>query len=195
MCVPADPAQSARKPRTDAVRNRERILAAAKEAFTRDGAEASLDNIARQAQVGSGTLYRHFPTRDSLIEGVYRVEAEKLAARADQLAGELPPLDALRTWMLLFVDYIAAKKIIAPALNSVTGGSDRLYMQSSGLILGAIAKLVNRAVVSGDLRPDADPWGLLMPLIGVSLVPLSPGWSENARKLVDVLLRGSMPSQ
>src|SRR6516225_8818678 len=107
----------ARKPRTDAKRNRERILEVAKEAFTRSGANASLDDIAKKAGVGPGTLYRHFPTRDELIEAVYRTEVEKLAAAEQTFAQTMPPLEALRAWMLLFVDYIAAKKIIGPVLN------------------------------------------------------------------------------
>ena len=106
----------------DAQRNRERILEVAKKAFTRYGADASLDDIARQAGVGAGTLYRHFPTRDALIEAVYRSEVEKLAAAARTFAEKMPPIEALRAWMLLFVDHIAAKQIIAPALNSVVGG-------------------------------------------------------------------------
>src|SRR5262249_52822636 len=104
-----------RKPRTDAQRNRERILEAAKEAFTRSGANGSLDDIAKDAGVGAGTLYRHFPTRDDLLEAVYRTEVEKLAAAERKFAEALPPVEALRAWMLLFVDYIAAKQIIAPA--------------------------------------------------------------------------------
>src|SRR5580693_3029640 len=105
----SQPAQ--RKPRKDALRNRERILEVAKGAFTRHGAAASLDDIAKQADVGAGTLYRHFPTRDALIEAVYRSEVEKMAAAGRRFAAAMPPLEALRTWMLLFVDYIAAKHI------------------------------------------------------------------------------------
>ena len=128
----------------------------AKEAFTRFGADASLDEIAKQAGVGAGTLYRHFPTRDALIEAVYRSEVEKLAAAARKFAETLPPIDALRAWMLLFVDHIAAKQIIAPALNSVVGGPSRLYEGSRGLIHGAMDALVKRAIKSGDIRKDVD---------------------------------------
>ena len=110
----------------------------AKQAFTRFGADASLDDIARQAGVGPGTLYRHFPIRDALIEAVYRSEVEKMAAAARKLADELPALDALRAWMLLFVDHIAAKQIIAPALNSSVGGASKLYDGSRGLTQEAI---------------------------------------------------------
>ena len=107
-----------RKPRADAQLNRERLLEVAKEAFTRSGANASLDDIAREAGVGAGTLYRHFPTRDALIEAVYRTEVEKLATAERRFAAALSPIEALRAWMLLFVDYIGTKQIIAPALNA-----------------------------------------------------------------------------
>ena len=122
-----------RKPRTDALRNRERILEVAKDAFTRSGATASLDDIAKKSGVGPGTLYRHFPTRDTLIEAVYRSEVEKLAAAERKFSETMPPLDALRAWMLLVVDFIAAKRIIAPALNSVAGGPTKLFEGSRGL--------------------------------------------------------------
>jgi len=182
-----------RKPRTDALRNRERILEVAKEAFTRFGADASLDEIARQASVGAGTLYRHFPTRDALIEAVYRSEVEKLAATAQRYADEMPPVNALRAWMLLFVDHIAAKQIIAPALNSLVGGPTRLYEGSHGLIRGAIDLLVKRAIKSGDIRRDLDPFDLLRALIGVSHVGTGPDWQRSAKRLVDILITGSRP--
>jgi AcrR family transcriptional regulator len=182
-----------RKTRTDAQRNRERILEVAKQAFTRFGADASLDDIAKQAGVGPGTLYRHFPTRDALIEGVYRSEVEKLAAAARRFADTMPPIDALRAWMLLFVDHIAAKQIIAPALNSVVGGPSKLYEGSRGLIQRAIDGLVKRAIKSGEIRRDLDPFDLLRALIGVSHIASGPGWQQSARRLVDILITGSRP--
>jgi AcrR family transcriptional regulator len=180
-----------RKSRTDAQRNRERILEVAKQAFTRFGASASLDDIARQAGVGAGTLYRHFPTRDALIEAVYRSEVEKLAAAQRKFADTLPPLAALRSWMLLFVDHIAAKQIIAPALNSVVGGPTKLYEGSRSLIQGAIDALVKRAIKSGDIRKDIDSLDLLRALIGVFYVEVGPAWQPSARRLVDILIAGS----
>ena len=182
-----------RKPRTDALRNRERILEVAKKAFTRFGAEASLDDIARQADVGAGTLYRHFPTRDALIEAVYRSEVEKMAAAGRKFAETMTPVEALRAWMLLFVDHIAAKQIIAPALNSVVGGATKLYEGSHGLIHGAIDALVKRAIKSGDIRKDLDPFDLLRALIGVSHIASGTGWQQSARRLVDILIKGSRP--
>src|SRR6516225_1473386 len=115
------PPSAQRKPRTDAQRNRERILQVAKKAFTRSGANVSLDEVARHAGVGAGTLYRHFPTREALLEAVYRSEVEKLAAAEREFSAKLSPVEALRAWMLLFVDYIATKQIIAAALNALLG--------------------------------------------------------------------------
>jgi AcrR family transcriptional regulator len=182
-----------RKQRRDAQRNRERILEVAKEAFTRFGADASLDDIAKQAAVGAGTLYRHFPTRDALIEAVYRSEVEKLASSARKFAETMPPIDALRAWMLLLVDYIAAKHIIAPALNSVVGGPSRLYEGSRSLIQGAIDELVRRAKKNGDLRKDLDASDLLRALIGASHMGPGPDWQPSARRLVEILIAGSRP--
>jgi AcrR family transcriptional regulator len=183
-----------RKPRTDAQRNRERILEVAKEAFTRSGANASLDDIAKDAGVGAGTLYRHFPTRDALIEAVYRTEVEKLAAAERKFAEAMPPIEALRAWMLLFVDYIAAKHIIAPALNTFVGGPSKLYEGSRPLIQAAIDALVQRAIRSGDIRSDLDPFDLLRALIGVSHVASGPDWQQSAKRLVDILITGSRQS-
>jgi AcrR family transcriptional regulator len=181
----------ARKPRADAERNRERILEVAKEAFTRFGANASLDDIATQAEVGPGTLYRHFPTRDALIEAVYRTEVEKLAAAARNFPEAMPPLEALRAWMLMFVDHIAAKQIIAPALNTLVGGPAKLYEGSRGQIQGAIDTLVKRAIKSGDIRRDLEPFDLLRALIGVAHVASGPEWQQSAKRLVDILIAGS----
>ena len=182
-----------RKPRTDAQRNRERILEVAKEAFTRSGANASLDDIAKEAGVGAGTLYRHFPTRDALIEAVYRTEVEKLAAAERKFSDAMPPVEALRAWMLLFVDYIATKQIIAPALNTLVGGPSKLYEGSRSQIQGAIDSLVKRAIKSGDIRRDLEPFDLLRALIGVSHVASGPEWQQSARRLVDILITGSRP--
>ncbi len=182
-----------RKPRTDALRNRERILEVAKEAFTRFGADASLDDIAKQAGVGAGTLYRHFPTRDVLIEAVYRSEVEKLAAAESKFTETMLPTEALRAWMLLFIDHIAAKQIIAPALHSMVGDRSKLFESSRTLIQGAIDGLVKRAIKSGDIRRDLEPFDLLRALIGVSHVASGPDWQQSARRLVDILITGSRP--
>jgi AcrR family transcriptional regulator len=191
--MPAKAAKPARKPRTDALQNRERILEVAKQAFTRSGANTSLDDIAKQAGVGPGTLYRHFPTREALLEAVYHTEVGKLAAAERELSAKLPPVEALRSWMLLFVDYIAAKHLIAPALNTIVGGPSKVYEASRAQISGAIEALVKRAVKSGDIRKDLDPFDLLRALIGVSNVASTPDWQQSARRLVDILITGSRP--
>lgn len=188
-----EPTQKERKPRADALRNRERILEEAKRAFTRDGGDISLEDVARQAGVGTGTLYRHFATREVLLESVYRAEVARLAQEQRNLSDSLPPLDALRAWMVLFIDYIATKKIIAPALNSIVGGTTLLFESSGVQIKDAIQSLVARAVESGDIRADLDPLDLLRALVGVSNVASAPEWQESAKRLVGILLLGSRP--
>ena len=186
---------SVRKPRSDAQRNRERILEAAKEAFTRAGVDASLDEIAKEAGVGPGTLYRHFPTRETLLGAVYRTEMEKLASAERKFAEELPPVEALRAWLLLFVDYIAAKQLIGPALTALLGDPKKVFEDSHARVWEAIRALVKRAIKSGDMRKDLDPIDLLRALIGVANVATSPDWQQSARRLVDILIAGSRPNK
>src|SRR5450755_517944 len=193
--MPKKRPQPHRKPRADAERNRERILEVAKEAFARHGANASLDDIAKEAGVGPGTLYRHFPTRGELLEAVYRTEMEKLAAAEQKFAEELPPVEALRAWLLLFVDYIAAKQLIAPALNALAGDPKNVFEASYARIWEAIRVLVKRAIKSGDIRKDLDPIDLLRALIGVANVATSPDWQQSAKRLVEILIIGSRPSR
>lgn len=190
----AVPLPPARKARADATRNRERILEVARKVFTRDGADASLDDIVRQSGIGSGTLYRHFPTRDALIEAVYRSEVEKLAESEQRLAATLPPLEALRAWMLLFIDHVAGKLLIIPAMNTVAGGSSRLIEGSRSLIHAAFIRAVERAIASGELRADTNPNDFVRALIGIFHTTALPGWEESARRLVEILIAGSRPT-
>ncbi len=185
------PSSEGRKPRADAQRNRERILEVAKQAFTRSGADTSLDDIAKQAGVGPGTLYRHFPTRQELLKAVYRNELESLATAAGKFAETMPPVEALRAWLLLFVDAVAAKQIIAPALNTLVGDHKKVFEASYAQMHEAIRRLVKRAVKSGDIRKDLDPIDLLRALVGVANVASNPDWQQSARRLVDILLSGS----
>jgi AcrR family transcriptional regulator len=187
----ASPPPAVRKPRADAQRNRERILEVAKIAFTRDGAGATLDDIARQAEVGPGTLYRHFPTRDALIEAVYRSEVGKLTAAVQRFAATLKPLEALRAWMLLFIDHVADKRLILPAMETVEGGSMRLVEGVRGLIHGAFVGLVRSAIASGDLRADTNPDDFVRAMVGVFHTMGLPGWEASARRIVDILIAGS----
>jgi AcrR family transcriptional regulator len=190
---PKHPKRVQRKPRADAQRNRERILEVAKAAFARHGANASLDEIAKQAGVGPGTLYRHFPTRTELLQAVYRAELEKLAEAEQKFAQTMAPTDALRAWLLLFVDAIAAKQLIAPALNTLLGDPKKVFEASYAKMHQATRALVKRAVASGDIRSDLDPIDLLRALVGVSNVASAPDWQASARRLVDILIVGSRP--
>lgn len=162
-----------------------------KGAFSRGGANTSLDDIAKQAGVGPGTLYRHFPTRDALLEAVYRAELEKLAGAGGKLSETMVPVEALRAWLHLFVDAIAAKKLIAPALNTLVGDPKKRFESSFLMVNDAIRGLVKRAVQSGELRRDVDPMDLLHALVGVSHITGNPDWEKSARRLVDILIAGS----
>jgi AcrR family transcriptional regulator len=188
------PKRIQRKRRADALRNRERILDVAKHAFARDGANASLDDIAKHVGVGPGTLYRHFPTREELLQAVYRAELEKLAEAGQKFSQTMPPTDALRAWLLLFVDTIAAKQLIAPALNTLLGDPKKVFEDSYAKMHQAIRALVKRAIASGEIRSDLDSMDLLRALIGVSHVASAPDWQASARRLVDILIVGSRPA-
>jgi AcrR family transcriptional regulator len=187
----SSPSPVVRRPRVDAQRNRERILEVAREAFKEHGAEATMDEIARRAEVGPGTLYRHFPTRDVLIEAVFRGEVEKLTAAGDRLAATLRPVEALRAWMLVFIDYVAGKLLILPAMDTVPGGSVRLIEGTRSQVHSTFRGMVQRAVESGELRAGTDPDDLVRVLIGVFNTTSLPGWEASARRIVDILIEGS----
>ena len=180
-----------RKLRADALQNRERILQVAKEAFLSSGADVSLDEIAKLAVVGPGTLYRHFPTRDALVEAVYLTGVQQLSAAQKRFAESMPPIEALRAWMLLFVDYMAAKQIILPALNLLACGTEKVFAASGPLITTAIEALVARAVESGDLRGDVSGMDMLRAVAGLSYVAPTADWAESAKKMVEILILGS----
>ena len=179
-----------RKPRADGLRNRQRLIEAAKAGFAETGPEVSLEQIARRAGVGIGTLYRHFPTRDAIVEAVYRHEVRQLAEGATRLLGSLPPGEALHEWMRLFLDYVATKKLIGPALVSMVGGVSELYAASGALITEAVTLLVERAVANGDIRADTDPTDVFRALVGLSYASSDPGWEASARRLIDILMDG-----
>jgi AcrR family transcriptional regulator len=185
-----EPTGAARKPRADAERNRERLMAAAKAGFAEAGPEVSLEEIARRAGVGIGTLYRHFPTRDAIVSAVYRREVEQLADAATRLSNSHPPREALHEWMRLFVDYIATKKVIAAALASIVGGASELYALSGALIPDSMTRLVERAAAAGEIRADVDPQDLLRALIGFTYGASGPDWAPSALRLIDILMDG-----
>lgn len=186
------PRANSRKPRADGQRNRGLIVQVAKEAFTQNGAGTSLDDIAKKAGVGAGTLYRHFPSREALLEAVYRAEVEKLAEAAEGFGQTLPPAEALRAWLLLFIDHLATKLVIAAALNSLVGAS-KVFDENRPRVHGAVTSIFERAIASGDIRPDIDPVDILRCIVGVTYFGTSEDWKKSATRLVDILILGSRP--
>jgi AcrR family transcriptional regulator len=166
------------------------LIDVAKAAFSEVGLNVSLEEIARRAEVGIGTLYRHFPSREAIVEAVYRREVEQLAEAVPLLLESSPAAEALHRWMHLFIDYIATKRLIAPSLAAITGRSPSLYTSSVELITGAITTLVKRAVASGEVRKDIDPSDLLRAMVGVSYGNPDAGWEASARRLIDLLMDG-----
>jgi AcrR family transcriptional regulator len=179
-----------RRPRADALLNRERLLSAAKAAFAEAGADVSLEEIARRANVGIATAYRNFPTRDAIIEAVYRAEVEHLANAAPQLLAAMPAAKALHKWMHLSVDYVATKRGLASALGLMINDSSELYSYSIGLLTQATTLLVERAIADGAIRDDVTPVDFLRAQIGFSYDNAHPDWQASARRLVDIFIDG-----
>jgi AcrR family transcriptional regulator len=182
--------ETVRKPRADAVRNRERVLEAAKTTFSMGGLDASLEAVARRAGVGIGTLYRHFPTREALFEAVYRREVEQLGELAEQLKSEAAPVDALRRWLRSNVELVATKKGMLAALALAVHGSSELYAYTFDRLTKAIGALLDRAVAAGDIRSDISPEDLLRTLVGMCYMHDQPGWQATVLRLADVFVDG-----
>lgn len=182
--------KAVRRPRADALRNRERVLEAAKAVFSAGGPDASLDAVARRAGVGIGTLYRHFPTREALFEAVYRREVQHLADLAEQLGAEAPPIEALRRWMRSNVEFVATKKGMSAALALAAHRSPDLSAFTFDRLTRAAGGLLRRAVEAGDVRADIGPEDLLRALVGLCYTHDKPGWQASVLRLVDVLVDG-----
>jgi AcrR family transcriptional regulator len=186
-----DNAKTSRKPRADSIRNRERLLEAATQIFSAGGPQASLEAVARQAGVGIGTLYRHFPTREALFEAVYRHEVEHLANLAEQLARDNEnPVEALRKWLQANVRLVAAKKGMIEALQLAAHGSSELKAYSFDQLTKAIGLLLERAVVAGKVRADVSPEDLLRTLFGIFYSQGTSDWQPSALRLVDIFVDG-----
>jgi AcrR family transcriptional regulator len=183
-------AATVRKPRADAVRNRERVLEAAKAVFSAGGPDASLEAVARRAGVGIGTLYRHFPTRESLFEAVYRREVQQLGELAEQLKGEASPVDALRRWLRSNVEFVATKKGMSAALALAVQGSSELSAYSFDRLTKAVGALLDRAVAAGEIRSDISPEDVLRTLVGMCYMHDQPGWQKSVLRMVDVFVDG-----
>jgi AcrR family transcriptional regulator len=184
-------AKSSRKRRADALRNRDRVLEAAKAVFSAGGPEASLEAVARKAGVGIGTLYRHFPTREALYEAVYRREVEQLGELAEELKGEAAPVDALRRWLRSNVEFVATKKGMAAALALAAGPPpSELTAFSYERLTKAIRILLDRATAAGEIRADVSAEDLLRTLVGMCLLHDQPGWQAGVIRMLDVLVDG-----
>lgn len=179
-----------RKPRADGVRNRERVLEAAKAVFSAGGSDASLEAVAKRAGVGIGTLYRHFPTREALFEAVYRREVDQLSDLAEALRNAPEPVDALRRWLKAHVELVATKKGMISALALAVQTSSDLYAYSFARLTKAIGTLLDRAVAAGQIRADISPEDLLRALIGMCYLHDQPGWQSNVLRLMDVFIDG-----
>jgi AcrR family transcriptional regulator len=186
----SDATDRLRKPRADAIRNRERVLEAAKLVFSAGGPEASLEAVARQAGVGIGTLYRHFPTREDLFEAVYRREVEQLSELAEALKGEASPTEALRHWLRSTVQFVATKKGMMAALAIVVSANSELAAYSHAHLTAAIGALLSRAVNAGEVRADVNADDLLRALVGMCYMHDQPGWQDSVVRLLDVFVDG-----
>lgn len=182
---------SARPLRADAARNRQRVLDAATAAFDEQGTEASLEDVAKAAGVGVGTLYRHFPTRLDLIEAVYRSNVEAFAAQADELLERLPAGEALDEWVMGFVGYVIRKKGMASALKAGLGPeAAEIMSQSRATLQGAAGRLVVAAQAAGAIRTDLEPPDLMRAVSGVCLAGVESMDRERTERVLRLLLDG-----
>ena len=176
--------------RADAQRNREKLLTAATAAFADHGTDVSLEQIAKRAGVGIGTLYRHFPTRDALVEAAYRTEVERLTGAAEALLAEHPPDVALAEWMERFVAYAVAKRGMKGALQSVVASRSDLFTNTKDDLLSAIGTLLDAGVAAGRIRADVDAEDVLRAMSAIWQINDEPGWQEQARTLLRLLMDG-----
>jgi AcrR family transcriptional regulator len=176
--------------RADAQRNRDRLLHAAVQAFSQVGPDVTLDAIAKDAGVGIGTLYRHFPTRESLVEAAYRNELARLCDAVTDLLQAMAPDEATRTWMDRFVDYMTTKRGMADALRAVIASGGNPYAQSRDRLIAAITTLLHAGAAAGTVRSDIEPGDVLASVSGVSLAAGEPAQRDQARRLLDLLMDG-----
>jgi AcrR family transcriptional regulator len=181
----------ARPPRADARRNREKLLAAATEAFAEQGEDVALEAVAARAGVGIGTLYRHFPSREALIVAAYQHEVDALCAAAAELLGSQPADEALRAWAECFADYIAAKRSMGGALRTAVASSDSpVFADTRERILGALRLLLEAGAAAGTLRADVEPEDVLRVFNGIWYLPAGPQWRDTVGRMLDLVIDG-----
>ena len=179
-----------RRMRSDAQRNRERLLAAAVAAFSQEGPEATLESIAKDAGVGIGTLYRHFPSREALVDAAYRSELARLCDAVPELLDVMPPDKALRTWMDMFIEYMTTKRGMADSLRMVIASGGNPFAESRSRLLAASSALMQAGAADRTLRGDLDPADLLASMSGMSLAAGDPAQRAQAGRLLDLLIDG-----
>lgn len=176
--------------RADAQRNRDRLLEAAKKCFSENGDSVTLDDIVAEAGVGVGTLYRHFKTRDALVEAVYISEHEKLVDKAKELEESMPEVEALKQWLLAFIDMLATKRAMRDSLNLLFCAKPEVNSKSQSMMEPTLRRLMDRATAAGELYVTMEPLDLLRALVGIAYASIEPNWHENARKFVEIIIAG-----
>jgi len=182
-----------RAPRADATRNREMVLAAATRVFASSEAEPSMRAIAREAGVGIATLYRHFPTRESLVDAVYKDQVERLTVGARELLDKLPPAEAMRGWMDLFGDWLMTKHGMIDTLLAMTESGEITLAQTRGELLDVITTILVAGRAAGDIRADVGAEDIADSLIGIYTVVGRPGPRAQADRLLNLLMDGLRP--
>jgi AcrR family transcriptional regulator len=176
--------------RADAQRNRDKLLVAATEAFAEDGQDVALEAVAARAGVGIGTLYRHFPSRGALVQEAYRLEVDALCDTAPSLLAAMAPDQALHAWMERFAQYVATKRGMGEALRSSVASDSPLFAQTRVRIVGALQLVISAGAADGSLRGDVDPEDVFRAMGAVWHLPMTPGWQEHVKRLLDLLVDG-----
>ncbi|MEU2367466.1 TetR/AcrR family transcriptional regulator [Streptomyces pseudogriseolus] len=193
--VSASARTEARPPRADAARNREQLLVVATRVFMAGGKEPSMRAIAQEAGVGIATLYRHFPTRESLVDAVYQDQVERLTAGARDLLAEVSPATAMRRWMDLFGDWIATKNGMLDTLLAMIDAGEIAHARTRTELLTALTALLDAGRAAGDLRADVTAEDVAAALIGVFTVAPRPASEARAARLLDLLMDGLRPAR
>jgi AcrR family transcriptional regulator len=179
-----------RRLRADAQLNHDRLLEVAARHFASAGPDASMKAIAKEAGVGIGTLYRRFPTRELLVEATYRSESKRLCDNAYDLLHQMPPRDALRTWMEQFLDYMATKRGMAEALKVVLGSDDQLHLKTREMLIDSLAMMLRAGETADVLRPGLDPVDVVMALGGFAMITGEEAQPNLRTRLLDLLMNG-----
>ena len=193
--TPGRPAEAAGRPaRADARRNRERLLAVARDAFAATHGKATLDAIAREAGVGIGTLYRHFPTREALVEAIYAAELDAVVTSAPALLSALPPEAALRAWMDRYEAFVAAKRGISDTLHAGWASGSIATPATRERITAAIAEILDAGAKTGSLRADVEPEEVTMMLLGVFMSTTAGNRPELTGRLLELVADALRPA-